>query len=99
MRCHCALQTAQEPLWERLLGLQSIFRLKPDAHTVAIGVIGDPTAPGNLSGGAVKKQRDRLLASSQAATRGARPVVSAKANRKAAAGSQRSGRLPNSVLR
>ena len=37
-------------------------------HTVAIGVAGEPTAPGRRSGGAVKRKRLRLCARSQRAS-------------------------------
>jgi hypothetical protein len=30
-------------------------------HTVATGVVGDPTAPGNRNGGAVSRKRERLF--------------------------------------
>src|SRR5262245_65602547 len=37
-------------------------------HTVAIGVEGEPTAPGRRSGGAVKRKRLRLWARNQRAS-------------------------------
>src|SRR5690348_16715769 len=36
-------------------------------HTVATGVVGEPTAPGRRKGGAVRKKRVRLASRSQAA--------------------------------
>lgn len=39
----------------------------PSGYTVAIGVTGEPMAPGNLSGGAVSKKRCRSCACSQSA--------------------------------
>ena len=37
-------------------------------HTVATGVAGEPTAPGSLSGGAVRRKRLRLFLRSQSAS-------------------------------
>ena len=51
-----------------LMNYQHTFLEFCDNYTVPIGVAGDPIAPGRRSGGAVKKNLERLCSRSQLAS-------------------------------